>query len=257
MLTTTETLFGGLLIVVAIFFTGRRFGLSHYWSGILSGSLPFLAYLGYSARHWPGGDVLAIHLVVFMATAGVMGVFGNAQRKKEKMHWAPKAFIIFFSLLVVFNAVLLSVATHGLPAALTSWILPNPDQEKVNTVFPGIVPHDRNKLYESHQKRVEQQRQLGWKVEIDGLDQLKAGQPTQLVLKAVDKQGGVIIPDQATVGFWRMANSKDDHRTAFKPGADGRPVAEIVLSAPGRWIIEVYIARGQDTYLARQSLLVD
>lgn len=257
MLTTTETLFGGLLIVVAIFFSGRRFGLSHYWSGVLSGSLPFLAYLAYSARHWPGGDVLAIHLVVFMATAGVMGVFGNAQRKKEKMHWAPKAFIIFFSLLVVFNAVLLSVATHGLPAALTGWFLPNPDRQKVYTVFPGIVPHDRNKLYESHQKRVEQQRQLGWKVEIEGLDQLKAGRPTRLVFNVVDKQGRAIIPDQATVGFWRMANSKDDHRMVLKPGDDGRPAAEIVLNAPGRWIIEVYLARGQDTYQARQSLLVD
>jgi len=257
MLTNTETLFGGLLIVVAIFFAGRRFGLSHYWSGVLSGSLPFLAYLGYSARHWPGGDVLAIHLVVFMATAGVMVVFGNAQRKKEKMHWAPKAFIVFFSLLVVFNAVLLSVATHGLPAMLTGLVLPNPDRQRVNTVFPGIVPHDRNKLYESHQKRVEQQRRLGWKVEIAGLDQLKAGQPARLVLNAVDKQGRNVIPDQATAGFWRMANSKDDHRVAFKPGADGRPAADIMLSAPGRWIIEVYVARGQDTYQARQSLLVD
>jgi len=257
MLTTTETLFGGLLIVVSLFMLARRFGLSHYWSGILSGALPFLAYLGYSARHWPGGDVLAIHLVVFMATAAVMGVFGNAQRKKEKMHWAPKAFIVFFSLLVVFNAVLLSVATHGLPAKLTSWILPNPDGAQVNTVFPGIVPHDRNKLYESHQARVKQQRNLGWQVRLEGLDQLKSGQPVRLVLDARDAQGQVIAPDAASIGFWRMANSKDDRKLAFQRDADGRYAVEVQIKDPGRWMLEVFIARGQDTYQARQSLLLD
>jgi hypothetical protein len=80
----TETLFGGLLAIVALYFTMRRLGLSNYWSAVLGGALPFLAYLGYSMSHGFAGDVLAIHLAVFMATAGMLGVFGGAHQKNEK-----------------------------------------------------------------------------------------------------------------------------------------------------------------------------
>src|SRR5674476_339744 len=47
----TETLFGGLLIVVVLYFLARRSGLSNYWSVLLSGAIPVLAYLGYSLPH--------------------------------------------------------------------------------------------------------------------------------------------------------------------------------------------------------------
>src|SRR5690606_40177525 len=54
----TGTLFGGLLLAALLFFAGRRLGLSGFWAGVLSGALPFLAYLVYSSQHWGGGDVL-------------------------------------------------------------------------------------------------------------------------------------------------------------------------------------------------------
>ena len=256
-MSTTETLFGGLLIVFLIFFASRRAGLSVYWSSVLSSALPFLAYLGYSARQWPGGDVLAIHLVVFMATAGVLGVFASVRQKKEKMHWAPKLIIAFFAALVVFNAMLLSISTHGLPGYITSWFLPNSDHQKVHTVFPGVVPHDRNKLYEVHQQRIEQQRNLGWQVDLRGLEELKPATTTLLVLTIRDRQGEKVTPDRATIGFWRMANSKDDRKLQFKPGANGDLLVEVNLSDPGRWLADVYIERGKDTYQVQRSLLVE
>ena len=57
-LSMTETLFGGLLVAAIIFFAVRKAGLSNFWAGILSGLLPFIAYLAYSTSNWPGGDVL-------------------------------------------------------------------------------------------------------------------------------------------------------------------------------------------------------
>ena len=256
-MTLTETLFGGLLAVILIFFLGRRLGLSSYWSGVLGGALPFLVYLGYSAGQWPGGDVLAIHLVVFMATAGVLGVFSSVRRKKEKMHWAPKAIIAFFFLLVIFNAVLLSVATHGLPDKFAGWFLPNQDRQKVHTVFPGVVPHDRNKLYEEHQQRIAEQRNLGWQVEVQGLDQLKSGVSAELVLSVRDAQGQPVAIDRAMIGFWRMANSKDDRKLDFKPGKSGEFVAEVLLQDPGRWLADIDVVRGQDSFRMQRSLLVE
>lgn len=256
-MTITETLFGGLLAVAVLFFINRRFGLSNYWSGILAGGLPFLAYLGYSAQQAPAGDVLAIHLVVFMATAAVLGVFSSVRKQKEKMHWAPKLLIAFFVLLVIFNAVLLSIATHGLPDAVSGWFLPNQDRQTVHTGFPGVIPHDRNKLYEEHQQRVQEQRDLGWQIEAQGLDQLVSGATNPLKLILRDAQGQPIAADRVTLGFWRMANSKDDRQLVLQPAGAGEYQADVMLPDAGRWVVEIHIERGKDIFHTKRSLLVN
>jgi hypothetical protein len=256
-MTMTQTLFGGLLAVVLIFFIGRRFGLSSYWSAILAGLLPFLGYLGYGVNHPQGGDLLAIHLVVFMATAAVLGVFSITWKKKEKMHWAPKVIIAFFIMLALLNAALLSISTHGLPGWVTSLVLPGEEQEKVHTVFPGVIPHDRNKLYEQHQLQVAQQRSLGWQLEVEGLDDLKSGVRQTLKLTLRDAQGQPIVADRVMFGFWRMANSKDDRSMRLQASGAGVYQGDVELSDAGRWVVEIHIERGKDVYHTKKSLLVD
>ena len=173
------------------------------------------------------------------------------------MHWAPKLIIAFFVALAVFNAILLSISTHGLPGSVAAWFLPNQDDQKVHTVFPGVVPHERNKLYEDHQQRIKQQQNLGWQVDLRGLDELKPSVTSLLVLTIRDRQGEKVTPDRARIGFWRMANSKDDRKLEFKPGANGDLFVEVHLSDPGRWLADVYIERGKDTYQVQRSLLVE
>lgn len=257
MMTTTQTLFGGMLAAVLIFFVGRKLRLSSYWSAILAGLLPFLGYLAYAAQHTQGGDVLAIHLVVFMATAAVLGVFSATSRNKAKMHWAPKVIIVFFILLAIMNAMLLSVSTHGLPAWLTNLILPSNNKEPVHTVFPGVIPHDRNKLYERHQEQVQQQRNLGWQVDVEGLDDLQAGMPKTLKISLHDAQQQPIAADKVLLGFWRMANSKDDRTMRLQPAGAGLYTGEVLLEDEGRWVVEIHIERGEDVYHTKKSLLVD
>ncbi len=257
-MTITESLFGGLLAVVLLFFVARRIGLSTYWSGLLGGGLPFLAYLGIKADGWPGGDVLAIHVVVFMAAAAVLAVFDIARQSKEKMHWAPKLIIGFFVLLAVINATLLSIATHGLPNFVARWVLPMQEgSERVHTVFPGVVPHDRNKMYTPHLERVETQRRLGWRVETLGLDGLRSGQPSSVGLRVTDAQGRPVAADRVLFGFWRIANSKDDMLLPLEVVAPGEYRADILLRHAGRWVVEIGIARGQDLYQTQRSLQVE
>ncbi len=252
----TETLFGGLLVIVILYFTTRRLGLSNYWSAVLAGTLPFLAYLGYSMSHGFAGDVLAIHLAVFMATAGVLGVFGGAQRKQEKMHWAPKLLIAFFAMLVVFNAVLLSVSMHGLPNAVFGFFLPKHESQVVHTAFPGAVPHDRNKLYEPHQQRLAQQRQLGWKVVPAGLDTLHQNVISKLTIQITDKDGQPVTGAKVSLALWRMANSMDDRRFELTEGRGGEYTVELKLANAGKWIADLYIERGKDSYVMQQPVTV-
>lgn len=257
MISTTETLFGGLLAVALIFFIGRRLALSHYWSGILGAVLPFLAYLAYSAGQWPGVDVLAIHLVVFTATAAMLGIFSSLRQAKSKMHWAPKLIIGFFMLLVLINAALLSIATHGLPDSLTAWLLPQPGGQKLHTGFAGVVPHDRNKLYEAYQQRNEAQKALGWQIAAHGFDRLQAGRGTDVGVSVRDAAGRPLAAERVTLELWRLANRKDDIALQLQPAtAAGEYRAGITLPAPGRWIALLRIERDTAVHETRYSLQV-
>jgi nitrogen fixation protein FixH len=253
----TETLFGGILLAAILFFVIRRAGLPNFWAAVVSGLVPFVAYLFYSNQHWAGGDVLAIHFAVYLANAGLLGVFGSMQQKKEKMHWAPRVIIAFFIGLVMLNAVLLSIASRGLPDKIAAFILPNPDQQRVHTAFPGVVPHDRNKSYQPHLARVEQQRNLGWEPKIQGVETLQSGKPGKLLLTIKDSQGQAVEGAQVDLGFWRLANSRDDKRLVMKETAPGVYESEVNLPDPGRWIMELYISKGENDFVRQQQLFLE
>jgi len=253
----TETLFGGLVAVIVLFLIARRLGLSHYWSAILAGTLPFITYLAYSmATKGLSGDVLAIHFVVFMAGAAVLGVFGSIQRKKEPMHWGPKLLIAFFVVLTIMMAAFVSVATNGLPDSIAKKLLPNANNATTHTVFPGAVPHDRNQLYEPHLQRLEQQRNLGWSVTVRGLEAMRENVPAGITVIAKDKAGVPIDGAKVTLDLWRMANSKDDRKMELEPHGNGTYVGKLNLTDAGNWIVEIYVERGEDNHLIQQPLTV-
>ena len=252
----TETLFGGLLAVVVLYFLARVFKLSYFWSAFLAGAIPFVSYLSFSLSQGFAGDILAIHLVVFSATAGVLGVFGKAQIKGQPMHWAPKILVAFFVSLVFFNAGLLYVSMHGLPENIFGWILPNPEHQKVHTAFPGAVPHDHNNLYEPHLQRVQQQRDLGWNVVLLNIDAIHQDAATSVTVHIKDKEGAPLIGAKVTLSLWRMAKSADDQRLSLTEKGQGNYSASVLLDDPGNWIAEVFVERGKDSYLIQHPLIV-
>ena len=255
-LSMTETLFGGIVAAAVLFFVVRKAGLSNFWAGILSGILPFIAYLAYSAQHWPGGDVLTIHFAVYLANAGLLIVFGGLQKKKESMHWAPKLMIAFFIGLVLLMAVLLSISTRGLPDSLARLILPNPSNSQVHTGFPGVIPHDRNKLYEPHLQELEQQKNLAWEVTVEGLDALKNNLGSNVVIKLMDKQHQPIIAATVTMELWRMANSADDQTIQFSENKPGEYHATLRLADEGLWLTDLEIVKGEAHYALKQPITV-
>jgi hypothetical protein len=252
----TETLFGGLLVAAVLFFVVRKAGLSNFWAGIISGVLPFIAYIAYSTQHWPGGDVLTIHFAVYLANAGLLIVFGGMQKNKQSMQWAPNLIIGFFLGLVVLNAIFLSVATRGLPDLLTRSILPNPANRQVHTGFPGVIPHDRNKLYESHVQDIEQQKNLAWNVEVLGLDILKNNLASTVVIKLSDNQQQPITGATVTIELWRMANSADDQTIRFSETSPGEYHAMLRLSDEGLWLSDLEILKGEAHYALKQPISV-
>ena len=250
----TETLFGGMLLAAALFFMTRRLGLSNFWAGVLSGVVPFVLYLIYSQQHWAGGDVLTIHFAVYLASAGLFVVFGGMQKKNESLHWAPRLIIGFFIGLVVLNAVLLNVSMRGIPDIISDMLLPNPQHETIHTAFPGLVPHDLNQLYTPHLRQVEAQRDLGWQVNIEGLDNLHSQQKHAVTIHLLDKQGQAITQANVHVSMWRMANSHDDQKYLFTESTAGVYQTEMLLPDEGRWLFELHIQQGDNSYLKQQPV---
>src|ERR1051325_1725127 len=252
-----ETLFGGLLVAAALFFASRRLGLSNFWAGLLSGVLPFVAYLFYGTQHVVGGDVLAIHFAVYLANAGLLMVFGGMQQKKQKMHWAPRLIIVFFVGLVVLNGLLLSISIRGLPDNISGIFLPNPNQRRVHTTPPGLIPEDQNKLYEPHLQQLEQQRNLGWQITMDGIKDIREDAQGKVTVTVLDKAGQPVQSALVTLGLWRMANSHDDHKLSLAEISPGVYQSDITFPDAGRWITELNIERGAERYLKQQTLFVE
>lgn len=256
-MTLTETLFGGLLVTVFIFFATKKIGLANFWSGVLGALIPFVAYLYLVSANWPSGDVLAIHFVVYLASAAVLVVFWKGRSNKEAMHWAPKLIIAFFVFLVVLMAAFVSLSSQGLPSAFASLFLPNSEGKHINTSFPGAVPHDRNKLYESYVKEVEQQKALGWSVEMIGLDAIKVNTLSGLTIRLLDKNHHAVHGATITMEFWRMAKSADDTKVNFTENAEGVYQAQVRLQDKGLWVTTLEIVNGEQKYSGKQSISVE
>ena len=253
--TITETLFGGLIIAWFLFFMSRTCKLSVFWASIISGALPFLAYLAYANTHWAGGDVLAIHLALFMANAGLLMVFNKPQ--KEKMHLFPKLIIGFFVTLALLNAGLLSIASKGLPDSVASWLLPNPDHETVHTGFPGVLEHDNNKSYTPHLQRINAQRELGWHVELVNAAHLKVNVPQTITVKLLDAQNQPIMNAKVQIVLSRFADQADDQTLNLTASKTGDYAAPVLLKSPGRWQITTIAELGDDVFQTSKMLFTE
>lgn len=157
------TLFGGAVLIAVLYFLLGLMRLPNYWRAVISGGFLLITYFIFATRDWPGLDVAAMHVAVFIATAVILSL--RASRRGEpakKMHWAPKALIVFFVFLFVIDGVFIYVATHGLPDSLAQHLMPGAKKGGAHTAFPGVTPHgeDAAKPVNAHLKeQAEQHRQ--------------------------------------------------------------------------------------------------
>lgn len=126
----------------------------------------------------------------------------------------------------------------------------------MHTGFPGVIPHDRNKLYESHVQDIEQQKNLAWNVEVLGLDMLKNNLASTVVIKLSDKQQQPITGATVTIELWRMANSADDQTIQFSETSPGEYHAMLRLSDEGLWLSDLEILKGEAHYALKQPISV-
>lgn len=241
---TLTTLFGGLAAVFVLYAAGGAIrGLPPILRALLAGLLPLLGYFVLIVGRWPGLDVAAIHISVFLAAGLVLHAVTQFRRRGTgRMHWVPKLLTAFFLGLVVVNGSLLYIATRGLPEPVARWWLGS-DGGAVYSGFSGVVEHGQSaaKAVSSELSQAHRESELGWQVEMSGLDSNET--PRAIQVRVKDRTG---LPVDRIDGELRLQ----------RPGAVQSPLivplsaldaglygGVLHLPASGRWLVELRLQR--------------
>ena len=242
---TITTLFGGLASVLVLYTLGGAIRtLPPMLRAMLAGIIPLVGYFVLIIGRWPGLDVVAIHISVFLAAALVLFALTQFRmRSTGRLHWAPKLLTGFFIALVFINATLLYIATNGLPVAVAGWWLGS-NGRPVYSGFSGVVPHDQgaanavsSELSESHRES-----EIGWHVEMNGLDVAGLTRPVQI--RVMDRTGLPVERVQAELRVSRPGAVTPAVTLALNEVEAGVYGGALTLPAAGRWLAEVRLNRG-------------
>jgi nitrogen fixation protein FixH len=250
------TLFGGLAAVLVLYaLAGLVRGLPPLLRAIIAGGVPLIGYFVLILGHWPGLDVVAIHISVFFATALVLLALTQFRKRGGRMHWAPKLLMLFFAGLTVLMAAFLNIATNGLPEPIARWWLGSKGGP-VFTAFSGVVSHGQgaataisSELSESHREQL-----LGWQVELVGLD--APGPTRQIEARVKDRTGLPVDGVAAELTLQRPGAPAPALRLPLSPTDGGVYLGSLSFPASGRWVAELRLVRdGAVRYHSTQELM--
>lgn len=245
-MTTLFTLFSGLASVLLLYWAGGRLrGLPTVLRALLASCIPLLIYFLSIVGRWPGLDVVAIHISVFLAAGLVLYILTQQRlRAPGRMHWVPKLLIAFFTGLAIINGLLLYIATQGLPEPVARWWLGS-EGNRVYSGFSGVVPHhqDAAKAVSSALTQSHDEMQLGWKVEVEGLDPAP-GPEQAVVVRVRDRTGLPLGQLRAEIVVLRPGAPRPHATVLLEAAGSGVYVGNLGLPERGRWIVELQLRQG-------------
>lgn len=241
-----ETLFGGTVIVVILHWLLGRLGLANYWRGVISGAIPTIGYAFYAVIKGDGLDVIAIHVAIFLATATVLSLLASDKSNSGKrMHWVPKALVVFFGLLAVIDGTFVSISSQGVPPWVASMIMPRAKDHPVYSGFSGVTEHNEQaaKAVNEHLKMLSDEQKLGWAVEMVGLDTLKAGPAAsnKLTMRLHDRQKQPIQDAVVTLNFFRPGYVQTLPPLQLQQNKPGEYEGSISIPDTGSWVVKLVI----------------
>jgi nitrogen fixation protein FixH len=250
-MTTLATLFGGLLLVFVLYAaTGLVRQITPLGRVIVASGVPLLIYFIRIAGDWPGLDVAAMHVSVFLATGFLLYVWKQYRARGGRLHWAPRVLIGFFALLALINAALLYVSTRGLPQPIARWWFPGAGRSPVHTGFSGVVAHGEEaaKPVSSALKTAHALAERGWQVDIADLGGEVSWEP-RVTVRVRDRTGLPVAGLAVDYTLARPGAASAAARGALAATAPGEYSGVLDLPGVGRWLIEVRVSeRGQLLY---------
>jgi nitrogen fixation protein FixH len=249
---------GGVLIELLLFvLLNRILRVNGKTAGMGIALLVVLVYVPWAILVWPGADVFAIHLAIFLTVAYALAMVGaNVGRR---WHWAPATIIAFFTLVVTTNIVFLGVAEQGI-TGLFARLLPEPrGSQVVDSRFPGTVSHDyqeKEALYNAYLRQVEIQRARGWQVRKGWQHKPMVGESAAFIVAVSDRDGAPVSGATVNGRFLRTSNSRDDFAFTMDEAAPGEYRVQLAMPLPGLWELVLQVRRGDDVHEVRADTAV-
>jgi nitrogen fixation protein FixH len=253
----------GILLIVLVFLgLNRLVRLGGRQSAVVLAILTLGFYLPYALLNWPGADVLAIHLAVYLVVVFVLGVLAHQaeQRRRDEercFRWGPGLIIGFFAVVIALDAVFVTVATGGLDSRVSALLLPKPKQaEAVSSYFPGVTSHDYQKkeaLYNEYLRRVELQKERGWQVDYGWLREPVKDRETPFQVRARDRHGSPISGAKVSARFMRPSNQREDFSLELPEVEPGYYRANATPPLAGLWQVVIVVQRGEDIHEVRAA----
>lgn len=242
------SIFGGMLLTALLYGAARFIRLSNFWAAVAAAGLPSLSYLVYASMHWPGLDVVTLHVVTYPTVSVLLyQLYANKPDKALHVHWVPKLLIAFFIVITVVLGGFVYVAGHGLPPSLAAKWLPNAEGKVLHTGFAGVVEHGAEAAKSiAHQRNINARlAQLGWQVEISGLATLNDRRANTVEVRLQRTDGGGIDGQELQLNLSRPGQPLQAGLPLSEVG-NGVYRASLVLPATGAWLASIsFMAEGK------------
>ncbi len=257
------TLGFGSLFIVLLISVMVLLGMSALQATLIVMALSMAIYLPAATIFWPGADVLAMHIAMYIMSAFVCGIIFHhrqkaiAEGRSTQLHREPAIILGFFAVLVVVNAIFVTVAQGGLSAV--GWVLPEGRMARgdISHRFPGTVSHDFHKkesLYNEYLQQVIAQRERGWQIRRGFLSDAIANQPIVFRVEARDRDDALIADATVNAQFLRSANAEDDQEFALSQVSPGVYEVTLTLPYPGRWDLVLTVEKEKESEVARHEV---
>lgn len=251
---------GIVIILMTFLMLLKVFKLEIYVSaGILAiVTLPVYGVMAILA--WPGADVFAIHLAVYMLTIYAMSIITRSLTGKTRWHWGPMLIIAFFIVVILTNTLFIFLAQSGLSPQWAERLLPHPQTaQDVQSRFPGTVSHDfreKEGQFNDYREQRKEQQQRGWQVQLGWQQRAVIGQANTLILDVKDRQGQALVATSVNGKMLFPGNMKLDQTFVMSPQAPGRYTASLTMPHAGNWDFIILIEKEQVRHEIRVTTTV-
>ena len=259
------TLLGGVSLIATVFIV--LYSVSNMSGKMVATVMAFIVtatYVPISIFIWPGADVFAIHIALYLVSVYVLGIITSqrdARRQAGKegfgFHWAPAAIVTFFVILIIMDSFFIMFATKGMDSSVAKLLLPAPKSGgRVSSHFPGTVSHDyhqKQNQYNDYLKRFEAQKSRNWTIRKGWLEEAIVNKPSIFRVEIKTNEQKIVANAKVTGKFLRPADSKLDTSFTMQEIEPGIYQQSITLTQPGSWDLVLKIRKDNDEHEVRAT----
>ncbi len=263
------TLLGGVAVIALVFII--LYQVTQMSGKMVATVMAFAVigtYVPVAIFTWPGADVFAIHIALYMVSVYILGII-TSQRDSRRLagetglgfHWAPAAIVIFFIILIIMDSFFVMFATRGMDHDLIKKLLPEPQSgAKVSSNFPGTVSHnyhEKQAQYNEYLRRFEAQKLRNWHVRKGWLGDAIVNKPAIFRVEIRDKNQQPVTGARVKGTFMRPSNSKLDIEFAMQEIEPGVYQQSLTFPKPGSWDLVLKIDKGDAIHEIRATTSIE